>query len=611
MSGPGGGMPPVNWDEVPTLGWQVIDWIEEFTVHGPGDVQGMPWEGDLAIDDEFATWLLWTYRVWPQGHPLAGRRMCRRSVLSLPKGRAKSEIAGAVMCAEALGPVRCDGFDANGEPVGRPVTYPFIRCMATEEEQAGNTYDNIVFMLTEGRAADEYAFDIGRSAETSTRVIIRELTGGEIRQSTSGDASKDGGKESASCNDEIHLYTSRKLRGMYRTVARNTGKRGEAEPLMVDTTTMFGLGENSIAEQAWERYAKLDAEECLEKHGVVFFHRQGPEPKRFNDDRSLTKALREAYGPAAAWMDFRQICQIIREAEEPEEEAYRYYLNRPRASSSTWLAPEQIEGFLAEETLAGGEKVTLGFDGSLNDDHTVLWAGSEQGLLQPVGIWAPGEEDGLEWRREVSEAVAWAFERFEVIRFYGDPPFWHTEFGEWSREFSDPARKGTLPVAEFYTNQDRQMAAATGALKTALLKGDARINPAPLLTEPLSFDGLPAAVWHFRNARRKKVRLKVEDGHEEAWVLRKDRPKSRLKIDSTIGAILAHQALLDARKLKEFDDPEYARAAWGDKKGGKKPKTVSKKDYLPCKGCAKPIHPKLHRGPEKGLCLKCRRKKAR
>jgi hypothetical protein len=26
----------------PTLGWTVIDWIENYLVHGPGDIQGSP-----------------------------------------------------------------------------------------------------------------------------------------------------------------------------------------------------------------------------------------------------------------------------------------------------------------------------------------------------------------------------------------------------------------------------------------------------------------------------------------------------------------------------------------------------------------------------------------
>jgi hypothetical protein len=60
-------LPPVNF---PTLGWQVIDWIETFLCHGPGDVQGAP----ISIDDEEALHICWLYRIHPQGirSPAAG-----------------------------------------------------------------------------------------------------------------------------------------------------------------------------------------------------------------------------------------------------------------------------------------------------------------------------------------------------------------------------------------------------------------------------------------------------------------------------------------------------------------------------------------------------------
>jgi len=52
---------------------------------------------------------------------------------------AKSEVAGLIGVAEALAPVRFDGWDASGQPVGRPIRSPFVRCLATEEKQSGNT----------------------------------------------------------------------------------------------------------------------------------------------------------------------------------------------------------------------------------------------------------------------------------------------------------------------------------------------------------------------------------------------------------------------------------------------------------------------------------------
>lgn len=533
----------------PTLGWGVIDWIESMLCHGPGDVQGDP----IELDEEFCLFLCHVYRVHPKDHALAGRRLIQRAVLSRPKGRAKSELAGAIVCAEALGPVRFDGWDADGDPVGKAVRYPFIRCLATEEEQSGNTYDNVHYMLTEGRAAEDYQLDVG-----ITRTFIKEEGGGEIRPSTAASASKDGGLETFSVADETHLYTSKETRGMYRTVARNTGKRREAEPWMMDTTTAWRPGEMSVAERAADRYAHLPIDEATLKHGVLYDHRQGDKPKQFGMDASLIKAMRVGYGPASAWMDFQRIVRIIRDAEDPEDEAYRYFLNRARAAASHWLSPDEIQAVLRPEVIvAKGEAVALGFDGSLSDDHTALWGCTGAGHLFPIGIWLPPEglEEGWEVpHADVTSAVDWAFDQFRVVRLNADPAWWQDTVGEWA------AKHGSPPVVEWWTNQDARMATAAGAMRTAIRQGTVTIDPLPILTDPQTRGGKPVAVWHLENARTKKVRVKLEDKAEEAHIIRKERPGSALKIDSAMAAILAHRARLDERE--KFDEKPYERAAW-------------------------------------------------
>lgn len=554
-------LPPVSF---PTLGWTVCDWIESYLCHGPGDVQGQPWvdgQPGLGLDDEEVLFICWAYRVWPQGHAFAGRRLVHRAIYSRPKGRRKSEIAGALMCAEALGPVRCDGFDAAGEPVGVPVTYPFIRCLATEEEQAGNTFDNVTYMLTHGEVCNEYAVDIGRSAETSTRVIIREPGGGEIIPSTAGAESKDGGKETAATADETHLMVLPKLRSMYRTVARNTGKRKIADPWMLDTTTMYRVGENSVAEQAAQKYAHLPVEEAVVKRGVLYDHRQGTEPKVFNDDRSLAKAMRAGYGPAGEWIDFQKFVRIVRDAEDPEEEAYRYFLNIEKKTGDVWMAPAEVAATLDDFEVESGSMIALGFDGSENDDHTVLMGCTQAGDLFTIGAWTPGEEEGVAWRLEVDDAVDWAHDEFQVVLFYADPAYWVSELGQWAVDHGDHVR-------EFWTGgrSEAKMAFATGTCRTALRHG-AKINPVPLRTEPIKRGGKPLVQWHLENARTRKLRLRNPEDQkqtEDQYLLRKERKGSPLKIDSATSIVLARRARDDALKDGKFVSARkvFARAAW-------------------------------------------------
>lgn len=546
---------PLPEVDFPTLGWQVVDWMETFLCHGPGDVEGDAFE----IDDEIAAFIAWCYRIHPEGHEEEGRQLAQRAVLSRPKGRAKSEIAGAIVCAEALGPVRFDhwaeegevsgwGYEfEKGEPVGKPVRSPFIRCLATEEDQSGNTYDNVVVMLTQGAASEEYGLRMGKEVGI-TRVFLPD--GGEITPSTSSSAAKDGGKESFAVADETHLYTTDQLRKMYRTVARNTGKRKEAQPWMLDTTTAWQPGELSIAEQASDKYQDIPHAEALEKKGILYDHRQAPEPKRFGDDRSLIKDLREGYGPAADWMDFKRIVRIIRDAEDPEGEAYRYWLNRPRLAGTQWVSPEILEAVRVEREVGPDEPITIGLDASDTDDHTAVVGCTEDGHLFPIGIWGRPENwpKNEVWQvpiEEVDASVRWAFSFYNVDRLYADPPWVKEYLAHWSKDF------GEKRVVEFWTNNDTKMGVSSGQLRTALRKGHVTLDPTEVRTDSEPRAGKPLFLWHFENARTRKVKIKLDDKAEEAYIVQKERKTSKKKIDSAVAAILAYKARLDA-----IDDPQ-------------------------------------------------------
>jgi hypothetical protein len=526
----------------PTLGFEVIDWMETYLVHGPGDVQ----LEDYVLDDERALHILWAYALYPAGQPRAGRRMVLRDILSRAKGWAKSELAGAIACAEALGPVRFDGWDANGDPVGRPVTYPFIRCLATEEEQSGNTYDNVVMMLGEGEAANAYAIDPG-----VTKTIIHEPGGGEIVPSTSGSASKDGGKESFAVADETHLYITRGLREMHRTVARNTGKRKDAEPWMLDTSTAYGKGELSVMEKAADAYADKPVDDVLRTSRVLYDHQQGPDVKNWRSNRELKAALKIAYGDAD-FVPLDRVIALIRMPEATEAESRRYFLNQATEGDRIWIAPEHIDAMVdrgAGQWLEPGELITLGFDGSRLHDATVLFACRIRDmLLFPLGVWEkPRGPAGDGWEvpaDDVDDAVQDAYETYRVERGYFDPPFWRDEIARWHAKYGDP-------VAKFETAQETQMAGAVGAAKTLITRGAVSLGGDPELVE--------RCAEHFKNARTRKVRVKLEDEAEQAHVIEKDRKGSPNKMDGAVSGTLAliacEHAIADGA-LDRLDPPD-------------------------------------------------------
>jgi hypothetical protein len=182
------------------------------------------------------------------------------TVLSRPKGRAKSEIAGWCSPGGSLrrsARIRFDGWDADGQPVGRPVRSPLIKCLATEESQAGNTFENVAYIAASGAPTST-----PRSTAASRAPPVPVGHGGvpapRRRDSrlTAGSASKDGGKETFVVADESHLYVLRELKAMYGTVGATWASGRSLSRGCMQTTTAYRPGEQSVFEEtltAWRK----------------------------------------------------------------------------------------------------------------------------------------------------------------------------------------------------------------------------------------------------------------------------------------------------------------------------------------------------------------------
>ena len=308
-----------------SLGFAAVDWIEHFLVHGPGDVQGQP----IELDDEFAAFIVKAYEVDRRGD-----RRVRRAFLSRSKGRSKSGLAAMIACYEALGPCRFDHFAEEGEvsdwgyeyeagePVGKPLTYVEILNVATEESQAGNTYDAIHYMLHPDTCSAEILAEFGRLDVGLTRINLPGKRG-FIEPVTSADTSKDGGKSTFIVADETHLWILGRLKRLHGIMTRNLLKRKLASGWMLETSTMYAEGEGSVAEGT-HAYAKRAGDKTL-----LFDHREASSTWDLTKRSERVKALREAYGPASDWMNLDAIADSWDDPQVSEADFRRYWLNQP------------------------------------------------------------------------------------------------------------------------------------------------------------------------------------------------------------------------------------------------------------------------------------------
>lgn len=529
-----------------SLGWLGLWWIETFVVHGPGGVAGQP----IRHGDEYSQLIVDCYAV--DG---TGKRLVDSAFFSRPKGCNKSGVAAELVLFEALGPCRFDGWAKGGEtfeflgqvytyeagePMGRPVVYPYVRIMATEEGQTGNVFDMVYLNLTQGPLSQlrAYGLDVGQ-----TRVLLPY--GGEITPSTAGSASKDGGKETFAVFDETHLYNTPQLRAMYETVTRNLSKRKkDAEPWYIETTTMYLPGEESIAEATY-KYAHLIEESiaALAAGGrpkvrgrlrLLYDHRWS-DLKDLSDEAALTEAIEESYGEAMDWNSVEGVVDKIFDPRHSPAAARRYYLNGLSEASNAWVTPAEVAEVTADMPVVGldelepGERIALGFDGAQTDDATALvGCRISDGYLFEVLIQeCPDGPEAADWRVDelaFDAGVHRMFTDYEVVAFFADPPHWLDRIEAWEREFGEQlrAKAGAQSAIKWWTKLDTKMSLALERLHLQISTAGIRVSANPVLMR------------HLINARRWSRRGGI--------VIGKEGKNSVRKIDAAVAAALAFEA---------------------------------------------------------------------
>lgn len=513
---------PTEPGEFPTLGYLVADWIEAHCVVPDGDRAGEP----FRLTDEQLRFVLRFYRLQPDAAVEPGRPSSvfrfRRGLLVRPQKWGKGPLSAALICAEAAGPVLFDGWDAAGDPVGRPWATPWIQVAAASEDQTANVWRALLPMIADGPLVDRIP-DLGL-----TRINLPG--GGFVEPVTAEGRSRLGQRITFAVHDEPHSWL--KHNGGWQLA--DTQRRNLA-----------GMGGRSVATtNAWDPAEQSDAQRTAEAGlADVLVDYPPPPPGSVGNRRERRRVLRTVYGDSAAdrggWVDVDRIDAEVDEllaAGDPAQ-AERFYLNRVVAVSDAffdvdvWMSAAGAEG----EAPPPGAAVCFGFDGSQFDDWTAVrgrWfdGGRLVGFTPRFAdgkpaLWDPAAHGGEVPRSEVQAAVEEWFDRWRVVRMYCDPELWQSEIEAWSVRW--PRR-----VVAWPTYRTRPMAGALERLRTDLAVG------------AVVHDGCPTTAQHVRNCRRVRRPGGVVVG----------KPNPHQKIDAAVADTLAHEAAADARTAGEHTE---------------------------------------------------------
>jgi hypothetical protein len=328
---------------------------------------------------------------------------------------------------------------------------------------------------------------------------------------------------------------------------------------MLDICNAYRPGEDSVGQREREAYeSTLGDDAAFGSYGVMYDSLEAPPdaPLTLDAAPDVVKAVRGD----AVWLDAEgRIKKSIANPVNSPSESRRKWYNQITAAEDAWTEPAEFDP-LADvlKVVEGGEEIAIFLDCSKSDDATALvGVRMSDGHVFTLGMWQrpPGKRgDGWVTPREaVDETVDDAFEKFNVVGFFGDPShvlddetmdrFWDPLFDKWHLKYRHKLRiwasgtkggRGHSVMFDMSARDNaRQFASAVGFTLEEIKSGD------------FTHDADPRLRRHVLNARRYPVQGFVS--------IAKDGRESKKKIDLAIcmvGARLVRRLILNNGKKK-------------------------------------------------------------
>lgn len=513
-----------------TLGWHVIDWVDDHLVQPDGPNAGEP----FRWTPEQVHFLLWWYAVNDQG-----RWLFPRAVLERMKGWGKDPVGAGLAAVELIGPCR-PVITESGELVryslggvtGQPHAAAWVQVAAVSKDQTRNTMTLFPSMFS-AATIREYNLDIGKE------IIYAKATNGRLEAVTSSPRSLEGGRATFVLRNETHHWLKNNDgHEMAQVIDRNVAKARGGGARVLDITNAHEPGEDSVAERVHDGWLKMQAGKTRGS-GLMYDSRQAPASTRLADEASLRHGLVMARGDST-WLDVEGLIQAVYSPTTEPSQARRFYLNQRVAAEDAWVTPQEWDRGTVADQITAGEEITLGFDGSRTNDSTALVACRvSDGLIQLLGVWekpqGPAGDGWVVARDAVAGAVDNAMETYKVLAFYSDVNEWESYVEKWSAEYGNKLIRKAAPrsaVGWDMRNNQNILVAAVEAFHAAITGDDCTHTDNPVLNQ------------HVYNARRWPVRHGV--------TFRKEHRESNRKVDALAAAVLARMAWQDVLGSPEW-----------------------------------------------------------